>query len=47
MELRVTEVKDQSWPDVTVRPLAYDWAGDRRAEMLAMEKAVYSELREA
>jgi hypothetical protein len=47
MELRVVEVKDQSWPDVTVRPLAYDWSGERRAEMLEMEKAVYSELREA
>jgi hypothetical protein len=45
MELRVVEVKDQSWPDVTVRPLAYDWAEGRRAKMLEMERAIYDEMR--
>jgi hypothetical protein len=45
MELRVAEAKDQSWPGVSVRPLAYEWAADARAKMLEMEKAVYSELR--
>ena len=46
MALDTTEVKDQSWPGVTVQPLAYDWAPDQRKAMLAMERAVYAEMRE-
>jgi len=46
-QLAVEAVKDQSWPGVTVRPLGYDWAEDRRAKMLEMETAVYSELRKS
>lgn len=44
MALEVAEVKDQSWPGVGVQPLAYDWAPDRREQMLAMERAVYEEM---
>ena len=47
MEMIVTETKDQSWPGVTVAPLAYEWPEDRREAMHAMEQAVYAELREA
>jgi len=46
MALDIIEVKDQSWPGVTVHPLAYEWATDRHEEMMAMEQAVYAELRE-
>jgi hypothetical protein len=46
MALDIIEVKDQSWPGVTVQPLAYEWATDRHEEMMAMEQAVYRELRE-
>ena len=46
MALEVTEVKDQSWPGVSVRPLAYEWLPDQQAEMLAMERAVYDEMRQ-
>jgi hypothetical protein len=30
---------------VSVRPLAYEWAEDRRAKMLEMERAIYDEMR--
>lgn len=45
LALGVTEVKDQSWPGVRVRPLSYEWAEEERERMLAMERAVYSEMR--
>ncbi len=44
MALQIAEVKDQSWPGVSVQPLAYEWAPDQRQKMLAMERAVYDEL---
>ncbi len=47
MEMTVAEAKDQSWPGVTVTPLAYEWPADQREAMLKMEQAVYTELREA
>ncbi len=46
MALEIAEVKDQSWPGVVVQPLAYVWAADQQAEMLAMERAVYDEMRQ-
>lgn len=45
MQMDVTEVKDQSWPGVTVRPLAYEWLSEQRERMLAMERAIYAEMR--
>lgn len=46
MSLEVTEVKDQTWPEVFVSPLTYEWSSDRREEWSAIEQAVYKELRE-
>lgn len=47
MELTVAEAKDQSWGDIVhVAPLSYQWVGDKREEMAAMEEAVLAELRE-
>ncbi|MFQ5408158.1 MAG: pyridoxamine 5'-phosphate oxidase family protein [Anaerolineales bacterium] len=45
VEMAVNTVKDQSWPGVTVQPLAYEWPAEQRAELQAMEQAVYAELR--
>lgn len=45
MNLEVTEVKDQTWPEVTVSPLAYQWSSERREEWRAIERAVYEELK--
>lgn len=45
MQLEVQEVKDQSWPGVSLRPLGYEWAVEQREQMLAMERAVYAEMR--
>ena len=45
-EMSVTEVKDQSWPGVVVAPLTYQWEGEQREAMAAMEQAVLAELRE-
>lgn len=44
--LEITEVKDQSWPEVYVRELAYEWISERREEWRSIEQAVYRELRE-
>ncbi len=44
MEMRVREVKDQSWPGVAVRALGYDWAPAEREARLKMERAVYAEM---
>jgi hypothetical protein len=43
--LAVREVKDQAWPGVTVQPLGYEWPLEQREAMLAMEQAVYAEMR--
>jgi hypothetical protein len=45
MALEVREVKDQSWPGVKVQPLGYEWPPEQREAMLAMEQAVYAEMR--
>lgn len=45
MELQVATVKDQSWEGVRVRPLRYEWPDEQRQAMLAMERAVYIEMR--
>jgi len=44
--LDIAMVKDQSWPGVSMHPLVYDWSPEQRREMLAMERAVYAEMRE-
>jgi hypothetical protein len=46
MSLEVAEVKDQTWPEVCVRELTYEWTSDRREEWSAIEQAVYQEMRE-
>ncbi len=46
VSMKVVMVKDQSWPGVNVHPLIYEWSPEQRAEMLAMERAVYNEMRE-
>ena len=46
MAMDVTEVKDETWPEVYVRELAYEWISERREEWRAIEQAVYQELRE-
>ena len=45
MTLQITGVKDQTWPEVTVSPLAYEWSSERRDEWRATEQAVYQELK--
>jgi hypothetical protein len=45
MALAVREVKDQSWPGVTVQPLAYEWPLEQQNTMRTMEQAVYAEMR--
>lgn len=42
--LAVTEVKDQSWPGITVSPLAYTWPLEQQEDMLAMERNIYDEM---
>ncbi len=46
MGLEVAMVKDQSWPGVMMQPFTYDWSPEQRREMLAMERAIYAEMRE-
>ena len=46
MSLEVSEVKDQTWPEVYVRELVYEWTSERREEWRAIEQAVYREMRE-
>ena len=46
MSLEVAEVRDQTWPEVYVRELSYEWTSDRREEWLGIEQAVYREMRE-
>jgi hypothetical protein len=45
MALTVREVKDQSWPGVTVQPLGYHWPPEQQEAMQAIEQAVYEEMR--
>ncbi len=45
-EMEVFGVKDQSWPGVSTTALVYEWPAENRAEMLRMEQAVYSEMRD-
>ena len=45
MSLHVTEVKDQTWPEVLVSPLTYEWTS-RKEEWRAIEQAVYQEMLE-
>lgn len=44
MSLHVKNVKDQTWPEVLVSPLTYEWTS-RQAEWRAIEHAVYQEMR--
>ena len=46
ISLEVAEVRDQTWPEVYVRELSYEWTSDRREEWLGIEQAVYREMRE-
>ena len=46
LAMEVAMVKDQSWPGVHIQPLYYEWSPEQRQEMLAMERAVYAEMRE-
>ena len=46
LAMEVAMVKDQSWPGVNIHPLRYEWSPEQRQEMLAMERAVYAEMRE-
>lgn len=45
-EMEVVGARDQSWPGVATRPLAYEWPAAQRQAMLAMEQAVYKEMRD-
>jgi len=44
-EMQVAGAKDQSWPGVATTALAYEWPAGQREAMLAMEQAVYAEMR--
>jgi hypothetical protein len=46
-EVTAAMVKDQSLPGVGFTALAYEWPAARRAAMLAMEQAVYAEMRDS
>ncbi|HEX9923842.1 MAG TPA: pyridoxamine 5'-phosphate oxidase family protein [Anaerolineae bacterium] len=46
LAMEVAMVKDQSWPGVNIHHLRYEWSPEQRQEMLAMERAVYAEMRE-
>jgi hypothetical protein len=45
-EMEVIGAKDQSWPGVATSALAYEWPAGQREAMLAMEQAVYKEMRD-
>lgn len=44
-EMDVMGAKDQSWTGVSTTALSYEWPAEQRATMLAMEQAVYEEMR--
>lgn len=46
-EMDVIGAKDQSWPGVETSALSYEWPDEQREAMLAMEQAVYREMRDA
>ena len=46
-EMDVVGAKDQSWPGVATSALAYEWPAEQREAMLAMEQAVYKEMKGA
>ena len=41
----VQEVKDQSWPGVTLYPFGFEWSADQREEMSVMERHILAEMR--
>lgn len=45
-EMDVIGAKDQSWPGVETSALMYTWPAEQREALLAMEQAVYKEMRE-
>ena len=46
-ELRITEMRDQSWQGVTVLPLTYRWTGPDALSLREKERLVLSALRDA
>ncbi len=44
-EMDVMGAKDQSWTGVSTTALMYEWPAEQRDAMLAMEQAVYAEMR--
>lgn len=44
-EMEIIGARDQSFPGVTAKPFTYEWPADQRAAMLAMEQAVFAEMR--
>lgn len=46
-EMDVIGAKDQSWPGVSTNALTYTWPAEQREAMLAMEQAVFSEMKGA
>ncbi|HMM53989.1 MAG TPA: pyridoxamine 5'-phosphate oxidase family protein [Candidatus Desulfobacillus sp.] len=46
-EMEVAGAKDQSWPGVSTSALSYEWPAGQREAMLAMEQAVYKEMKGA
>jgi len=46
-EMEVVGAKDQSWPGVSTNALAYTWPAEQREAMLAMEQAIFKEMRDA
>lgn len=45
-EMEIVEVLDQSWIGVSVNPFDYEWAPEDQEQMLEMQQAVYTEMRE-
>jgi hypothetical protein len=46
-EMAVIGAKDQSWPGVSTNALTYTWPAEQREAMLAMEQAVFREMKGA
>jgi hypothetical protein len=46
-EMEVVGAKDQSWPGVSTNALSYTWPAEQREAMLAMEQAVFKEMKSA
>lgn len=45
-EMQIIGARDQSFPGVTATPFSYEWPAGRRDEMLAMERAVFAEMKQ-